>query len=74
MDASKWNLAFKSLSFTGGSLRTRLRKSNNLILKGRLERQLGTLKGEFGELPIEIPRNGHGTFEPQLIPNQALLR
>lgn len=27
-----------------------------------------TLKGEFGKLPIEIPRDRHGTFEPQLIP------
>jgi putative transposase len=27
-----------------------------------------TLKGEFGELPIEIPRDRHGTFEPQFIP------
>ena len=27
-----------------------------------------TLKGEFGELPIAIPRDRHGTFEPQLIP------
>ena len=27
-----------------------------------------TLKGEFGELPIEIPRDRHGNFEPQLIP------
>jgi len=27
-----------------------------------------TLKGEFGALPIEIPRDRHGTFEPQLIP------
>ena len=27
-----------------------------------------TLKGDFGELPIEIPRDRHGTFEPQLIP------
>lgn len=26
-----------------------------------------TLKGEFGELPIEVPRDRHGTFEPQLI-------
>jgi putative transposase len=26
-----------------------------------------TLKGEFGELPIEIPRDRQGTFEPQLI-------
>lgn len=26
-----------------------------------------TLKGEFGELPIEIPRDRHGRFEPQLI-------
>ena len=24
------------------------------------------LKGEFGELPIEIPRDRHGTFEPQI--------
>ncbi|MGH8401722.1 MAG: IS256 family transposase [Gammaproteobacteria bacterium] len=27
-----------------------------------------TLKGEFGALPIEIPRDRHGTFEPQLVP------
>jgi putative transposase len=27
-----------------------------------------TIKGDFGELPIEIPRDRHGTFEPQLIP------
>ena len=27
-----------------------------------------TLKGDFGELPIDIPRDRHGTFEPQLIP------
>lgn len=26
-----------------------------------------TLKGEFGELPIEVPRDRHGTFEPLLI-------
>jgi transposase-like protein len=29
-----------------------------------------TLKGEFGELPIEILRDRHGTFEPQLIPKK----
>jgi putative transposase len=27
-----------------------------------------TLKGEFGELPIDIPRDRDGSFEPQLIP------
>ena len=27
-----------------------------------------TLKGEFGELPIDIPRDRAGSFEPQLIP------
>ena len=26
------------------------------------------MKGEFGELPIEIPRDRQDTFEPQLIP------
>ena len=25
-----------------------------------------TLKGDFGELPIEIPRDRAGTFEPQI--------
>lgn len=24
------------------------------------------LKGEFGELPIEVPRDRHGSFEPQI--------
>lgn len=27
-----------------------------------------TLKGEFGALPIDVPRDRHGSFEPQLIP------
>ena len=27
-----------------------------------------TIKGEFGELPIEIPRDRQGSFEPQIIP------
>ena len=26
-----------------------------------------TLKGEFGELPLEIPRDRHGSFDPQII-------
>lgn len=28
-----------------------------------------TLIGDFGELPVEIPRDRQGQFEPQLIPN-----
>jgi len=31
-----------------------------------------TLKGAFGELPIEIPRDRHGSFEPQLIPKHQI--
>jgi putative transposase len=27
-----------------------------------------TLKGGFGELPIEVPSDRNGTFEPQLVP------
>jgi len=27
-----------------------------------------TLKGEFGELPIETPRDRNSTFEPQIVP------
>jgi putative transposase len=30
-----------------------------------------TLKGEFGELPIDIPRDRHSSFEPQLIPKHS---
>ena len=26
-----------------------------------------TLKGDFGELPIEIPRDRHGSVEPQIV-------
>ena len=26
-----------------------------------------TLKGDFGELPIEIPRDRHGSFKPQIV-------
>lgn len=25
------------------------------------------LKDEFGELPIEVPRDRHGTFDPQIV-------
>jgi len=31
-------------------------------------KSIKTLKGEFGELPIEIPRDRHASFEPQIIP------
>ena len=34
----------------------------------RNDKSQKTLKGEFGELPIEIPRDREGRFEPQLIP------
>lgn len=27
-----------------------------------------TLKGDFGELPIEIPRGRQASFEPQIVP------
>jgi putative transposase len=34
----------------------------------RNERSRKMLSGEFGELPIEIPRDRHGNLEPQPIP------
>mgnify|MGYP002776365286 CR=1 FL=1 len=40
----------------------------NLAGNTRNGKSKKTLKGEFGELPIEIPRDRHGTFEPLLIP------
>lgn len=30
------------------------------------------LKGDFGELPIEIPRDRHGSFEPQIVAKHHL--
>lgn len=30
-------------------------------------KSIKTIKGEFGEIPIEIPRDRHGNFEPKLI-------
>src|SRR5437588_9754373 len=27
-----------------------------------------TLKGEFGKLPLAVPRDRNGTFEPQIVP------
>ena len=33
-----------------------------------------TLKGDFGELPIEVPRDRHGSFEPQGGSHQTRLR
>jgi len=40
----------------------------NLAGNTRNGRSKKTLKGEFGELPIEVPRDRHGSFEPQIIP------
>ncbi len=40
----------------------------NAIGNTRNGKSRKTLKGEFGELPIEIPRDRHGSFEPQIIP------
>ena len=40
----------------------------NLSGNARNGKSKKTLKGEFGELPIEIPRDRQGGFEPQLIP------
>ena len=40
----------------------------NLDGNARNGKSKKTLKGEFGELPIEIPRDRQGSFEPQLIP------
>ena len=31
-----------------------------------------TLKGDFGELPIEIPRDRQGSFEPQIVAKHHL--
>ncbi len=40
----------------------------NLTGNARNGKSRKTLKGEFGELPIEIPRDREGSFEPQIIP------
>lgn len=40
----------------------------NLTGNARNGKSRKTLKGEFGELPIEIPRDREGRFEPQIIP------
>ena len=40
----------------------------NLLGNARNGKSKKTLKGDFGELPIEVPRDRQGSFEPQLIP------
>ena len=40
---------------------------SNLTGNARNGKSSKTLKGEFGGLPIEIPRDREGNFEPQLI-------
>ena len=40
---------------------------SNLTGNARNGKSSKTLKGEFGKLPIEIPRDREGSFEPQLI-------
>ena len=41
---------------------------SNVVGNTRNGKSKKTLKGDFGELPIEVPRDRHGSFEPQLIP------
>lgn len=41
----------------------------NLAGNTRNGKSKKTLKGEFGELPIEKLLDRHGTFDPQLIPS-----
>lgn len=41
---------------------------SNSVGNTRNGRSRKTLKGEFGELPIEVPRDRNSTFEPQLVP------
>lgn len=40
---------------------------NNPVGNTRNGKSRKTLKGDFGELSIEIPRDRHGSFEPQMI-------
>ncbi len=40
---------------------------NNPIGNTRNGKSRKILKGDFGELPIEIPRDRHGSFEPQMV-------
>src|SRR2546425_12268133 len=39
----------------------------NATGNARNGRSAKTLKGDFGELPLDIPRDRQGTFEPQLV-------
>lgn len=41
----------------------------NAVGNTRNGKSCKTLKGDFGEFPIEIPRDRHGSFEPQIIAN-----
>lgn len=40
----------------------------NAVGNTRNGRSKRTLKGKFGELPIAVSRDRHGSFEPQLVP------
>lgn len=40
---------------------------NNPVGNTRNGKSRKTLKGDFGELSIEIPRDRHGSFEPQMV-------
>jgi hypothetical protein len=43
----------------------------NLTGNTRNGKSKKTLKGEFGELPIDVPRDRHGSFAPQLAETQG---
>ena len=44
----------------------------NALGNARNGKSKKTLKGDFGELPIEVPRDQQGNFEPQLIPKHQI--
>ena len=59
---------FTSLSLRFQDFQRKHSAVNNTAGNTRNGKSTKTLKGDFGALPIEIPRDRHGSFEPQLIP------
>ncbi len=41
---------------------------NSSVANARIGKSKKTLKGDFGELPIDAPRDRHASFEPQIVP------
>jgi transposase-like protein len=65
---SVFSTRVKNSTFQGQPQKDLIGENGLLSGNTRNGKSKTNLKGDFGELPIEVPRDRYGSFEPQPIP------